>query len=239
MSLLTIIQAACSRLAIPVPTAVVSSTNSQVMQLYALANEEIQECTFRFPWTKIREFQTFSTLNQLEQTGALSSDFDEQTDYIIPETMWDRTTVRKVFGPLTPEQWENERAFPVYTPIAPAFMVQNATLYLTPAPAAGDTLAFEICVQKGVRSSASAKQVYFQADTDTSIFGDPLTTKGVVWRFKKMKGLDYSDEFQSYENMINVMYARDGARPRLNLAYGLNRRLLYPANIPIGSWPSS
>lgn len=239
MSLLTIVRQACARLAIPVPTAVVSSTNSQVLQLYALANEEVQECTTRFSWTKIREFVTFSTLNQLEQTGALSSDFDDQTDYIIPESMWDRTTVRKVFGPLTPEQWENERAFPVYTPIAPAFMVQNATLYLTPAPAAGDTLAFEIVSQKGVRSSGGDKQVYFQADADTSIFGDPLATKGLVWRFKKMKGLDYSEEFQSYETMVNTMYAKDGAKPRLNLAYGLNRRLLFPANIPIGSWPSN
>ncbi len=207
------------------------------MQLFALANEEVQECSFRFPWTRLRQFQTFATLNQLEQTGALPTGFEDQTDYIVNETMWDRTTVRKVFGPLTPEQWENERAFPVYTPIAPAYMIQDGKLYLTPAPAAGDTLAFETVTQKGVRSSGGAFQVYFQADTDVSVFGDPLMTKGVLWRFKKMKGLDYAEEFQSYEAMVNVAFARDGGRPRLNLAYGLNRRLLYPANIPIGNWP--
>lgn len=239
MSLLSSIQDACRRLAIPVPSAIVSSQNAQVLQLWALANEEIQECTSRFPWTRLRQFVSFSTLNQFEQTGALPSDFDDQTDYIVNETMWDRTTVRKVFGPLTPEQWENERAFPVYTPIAPAFMIQDRVLLLTPAPSAGDNLCFEIASNKGARSSGGDAQVYFTADTDTSIFGDPLLTKGIVWRFKQAKGFDYSQEYQSYENQVNVMYARDGGKPRLSLAYGLNRRLLMPANIPVGSWPSS
>lgn len=239
MALLQITQAACARLAIPVPNAVVSSTNSQVMQLLALANEEVQECSTRFKWTRLRQFQTFSTLNQFEQTGALPTGFDDQTDYIVNETMWDRTTVRKVFGPLTPEQWENERAFPVYTPIAPAYMIQDGKLYLTPAPDAGDTLAFETVTQKGVRSAANAYQVYFQADTDVSIFGDPLATKGTLWRFKQAKGFDYSQEFASYESMVNTMYAKDGGRPRLNLAYGLNRRLAYPANLPVGNWPGN
>lgn len=239
MTLLTSTQDACRRLAIPVPTGVVASQNTQVQQLYSLANEEVQTCGFRFPWTRLREFVTFSTLNQLEQTGALPSGFDDQSSSITNESMWDRTTVRKVFGPLTQEQWENERAFPVYTPIAPAYMIQDGKLYLTPAPAAGDTLAFEVVNNNTVRSSGGTAQSSFEADDDTSIFGDMLLTKGIVWRFKKMKGIDYSDEFQDYENIINTMFAKDGGRPRLNLAYGLNRRLLYPANIPIGNWPAS
>lgn len=239
MSLLTIIQEATRRLALPVPTAVVSSQNAQVMQLYSLANEEVQTCATRFPWQKTRVFVEYSTVAQLEQTDALPDGFDDMEDYIVNESMWDRTTVRKVFGPLTPEQWENERAFPVYTPIAPAFMIQDNKLYLTPAPSAGDTLAFMIETTKAVRSDGDAIQFSYLADTDTSIFGDFLSIKGVVWRFKKMKGFDYSEEFQDYENLINVMFARDGGRPRLNLAYGLNRRLLYPANIPESNWPSS
>lgn len=237
MSLLTIVKNACARLAIPQPSSVVSSTDTQVVQLFALANEEIQECVSRFPWTRLRNFVAFSTLAQLEQTGALDADFDDNTDYIVNETMWDRTTVRKVFGPLTPEQWENERAFPVYTPVAPAFMIQGNVLFLTPAPAAGDNLTFETATNKGVRSIADVKQVYFEADTDVSIFGDPLTTKGLLWRFKQAKGFDYSQEFASYENQCNVMFAREGGKPRLNLNYGLNRRVLYPANLPVGNWP--
>jgi hypothetical protein len=233
MSLLTIVQSACSRLAIPVPTAVVSSTDSQIVQLYNLANEEVQTCANRYDWQRMKHDHTFTTLAALAQTGALPSDFD----HIVNETMWDRTTVRKVFGPLTDEQWQNEQAFPVYTPIAPAYRIISNTLYLTPAPAAGDTLAFTYIDNTPVRSAASVAQTAFTADTDTSIFGDILGTKGLVWRWKQIKGLDYSEEFQDYEDYVNRLFARDGGKPRLNLANGLNRRLAYPANIPIGNWP--
>jgi hypothetical protein len=234
VSLLTIIQQACSRLAIPVPTAIVSSTDSQIVQLYSLANEEGETCCARYDWRKLIGEVLFSTLNQHEQTGALPSDFD----HIVNESMWDRTTVRKVFGPLTDEQWQNEMAFPVYTPIAPAYIIYSE-LNLTPAPSLGDTLAFNYVKNTWARSASGTPQTSYTADSDTTIFGDVLSVKGVIWRFKKMKGLDYADEFQDYEDFINRMIARDGGKPRLNLAYGLNRRLLYPANIPIGNWPAS
>ena len=232
MSLLTIVQGACSRLAIPVPTAVVSSTNAQVVQLYSLANEEGQTCCARFDWRRLIGEVLFTTLHQFEQTGALPSDFD----HIVNESMWDRTTVRKVFGPLTDEQWQNERAFPVYTPTAPAYIIYSE-LNLTPAPAAGDTLAFNYVKNTWARSNASAPQTAYLADTDTSIFGDVLSIKGLIWRFKKEKGFDYAEDFNDYEEFVNRMYARDGGRPRLNLSNGLNRRVLYPANLPVGNWP--
>lgn len=232
MSLLTIIQGACGRLAIPVPTAVVSSTNAQVVQLYSLANEEGQTCCARFDWRRLIGEVVFATLAQLEQTGAIPSDFD----HIVNESMWDRTTVRKVFGPLTDGQWQNERAFPVYTPIAPAYIIYSE-LNLTPAPAAGDSLAFNYVKNTWARSALSVAQSQYLADTDTSIFGDVLSVKGVIWRWKAAKGLDYANEFQDYEEFVNRMFARDGGRGRLNLNYGLNRRVLYPANLPVGSWP--
>lgn len=232
MSLLTIVQGACARLAIPVPTAVVSSTNEQVVQLYSLANEEGQTCCARFDWRRLIGEVLFATLAQLEQTGAIPSDFD----HIVNESMWDRTTVRKVFGPLTDEQWQNERAFPVYTPIAPAYIIYSE-LNLTPAPAAGDTLAFNYVKNTWARSSLGVPQTQYLADTDTSIFGDTLSVKGLVWRFKMIKGFDYAEAFNDYEEFVNRMFARDGGKPRLNLAYGLNRRVLYPANIAVGNWP--
>jgi hypothetical protein len=78
----------------------------------------------------------------------------------------------------------------------------------------------------------------FTADTDTSVLNEPVMTDGVVWRFKSAKGLDFTEEFQEYEEKVARLVAQDGGgKPRLNLQYGLDRVAFYPANIPTGNWP--
>jgi hypothetical protein len=60
--------------------------------------------------------------------------------------------------------------------------------------------------------------------------------KGIEWRWRKAKGTEYAEEFNSYEAMIANAVARDGTAKRVSLATSggsRERRVVAPP----GSWP--
>jgi hypothetical protein len=56
---------------------------------------------------------------------------------------------------------------------------------------------------------------------------------GIIWRFKKKNGLDYSEEFRSYEQKLAMETSRAGGRPILDMIGYPPMRGVY---IPEGSW---
>jgi hypothetical protein len=236
LSLLTIIQNAAGRLGIPSPSAVVSSTNAQVKQLLSLANKEGVELAARADWQVLTKEKTFTTVAQEIQTSSVATDYGH---YSI-DTMFNRSAIRKVVGPLTPAEWQAEKAFPVYTAVNPAFRFRGNNLLFTPNPTAGQTVAYEyIGLDWVLAIDGTTYKAAFTADDDTSVLNEPVMTDGVVWRFKSAKGLDFTEEFQEYEEKVARLTAQDGGgKPRLSLHNGLGRTAFYPANIPEGTWPS-
>lgn len=234
--LLTMVQNAAGRLAIPVPSGVVSSTDPQVMQLLSMANKEGQLLSARADWQVLTYQKTFSTTAAETQAGSLATDYGH---YII-DTMYNRSGIRKIVGPLTPAEWQAEKAFPVYTAINPAFRIRGNALLFTPDPSAGETVAYEyVSLNWALAVDGTTYKSSFTADTDTPLLNSDLMTNGIVWRFKSAKGFDFTEEFQNYEEEVARLVAQDGGgAPRLNLQYGLDRRAMYPANILEGSWPS-
>lgn len=210
MSLLTIVQNACDRLSLERPTVVVSSTDVNVRTLYGLAQQEGKELASRGTWTVLQSIQTITTTATELQSSAIPSDFD----YIIPDTMFNRTTRRKVEGPLTPTEWEYTKATLVVR-VNPCFRIIGSDFYINPIPAAGNTIAFEYVSKNWCQSAGGTGQSAWAADTDTAKIDEELHTLGLVWRFKKSKGLDYGEDFSSYERNVAQVIQRDGPKPRI------------------------
>lgn len=243
MSLLTVVQAACRRLAIPVPDAVVSSTNSQVMQLWQLANQEGSELSERYDWSALVRQASFATVAAEDQPSSVPAAFGH---YII-DSMWNRTTKRKCFGPLTSADWQQVLSYPIYTSINPVFrLVQPAGtidgyVKMIPTPPAGQEVYYEYAMKYwAVEQGGSAPtKADYEADTDFCAIDEKLVTRGVIWRFLEAKGFDYGEEYSKYEADVARAQAQDGGgKPRLNLVGGLGVQDIWPANIPIGNWPS-
>lgn len=243
MSLLTVVQTACRRLAIPVPTAVVSSQDSQVQQLWELANQEGTELTERYDWSALVRQTNFTTVAAEDQPSSVPSGFGH---YII-DSMWNRTTKRKCFGPLTSADWQQVLSYPIYTSINPVFrLIQPAGtidgyIKLVPTPPAGQSIYYEYALKFWAVASGGTtptKESYVE-DTDFCAVDERLVAKGLVWRFKAAKGFEYGQDFSNYEADVARAQAQDGGgKPRLNLVGGLGVQDIWPANIPIGSWPS-
>ncbi len=216
MTVLTIVQQAASWLAIPVPTAVFSATDTQTIQLRSLLNEELYELT-TWPdhnWTKLSTETNFTTIAQAAQTGAIPADFGRYID----DSMWNRTTVRQVYGPLSADQWQREKAGPTFTTVYLGMRFRGNDLLLTPNPTAGQSVYYEYLSTYAAYGTGQAtpNKATFTADDDTSIFPEVLVERGLRWRFLRAKGLDYQQEYQNWIELLQRVVARDGGMVKLN-----------------------
>lgn len=64
---------------------------------------------------------------------------------------------------------------------------------------------------------------------------EELLLMGLRWRWKKEEGLEYAEDFRSYEMQVKDALSRDGAKRTLNM--GDNLRGNGPnVFIPAGTW---
>ncbi len=129
MSLLSTIQRSCRLLSIPVPTTVTGSTDVQVQQLYALANEEGDELAQSHDWQVMRKQYTFLTTAGEEQVAAVPDDWDR----FVANTFFNRSTRRTVIGPITPQQWQAIQAQPQLNRVFLAFIERDGSFCHTHA----------------------------------------------------------------------------------------------------------
>lgn len=230
-TLLQIIQQAAKRLGIPSPSAVISSTDPQVIQLLALANEEGEELQERHPWTSLQTETTFTTLAANLQ-GALTT-IAPGFKWILNDTMWNRTT-RVVVPPIDERGWQAWKATGVTGPY-PCYRIQANSIYFIPTPTAIHTIAFEYQDKRWCMDTTEAtNQAAWAADNDLARIDPQLMVIGIMWRWKRAKGFEYAQEFDQYERRVVNAIARDGAKPTLMLdgAKAVNRGV----TIPDGSW---
>jgi hypothetical protein len=214
LSLLSVLQTVAARLALAQPAAVVGSTDRQVQQLLALANEEGEALSRSYPWQAVRKEQTFVTTATQPQGAALPADFDR----FVPNSFFNRSTRRPMTGPITPRQHQWIQAQPVYSTVYLAFIERTGQFLIDPTPAAGDVIAYEYLSNQWAKSSGGAGQTQYLADTDLSFLDEELIALGLRWRFLRAKGLDYAEEMATYELEVERAQARDGGSTALTLA---------------------
>lgn len=230
MTLLTVIQKACDAMGLVRPSAVVSSTDQQVRQLYALANEEGEELARSYNWQALRIEQTFTTVAANAQPGAVPADWDR----FINNSFFNRTQRREIIGPITPQQWQSIQAQPALNRVYLAFIERGGSFLVTPTPSAGDLVAYEYISNNWALSASSTPQSSFLADTDTTLLSERLMQLGIRWRFLSAKGLDYGEAMKTYEREKETKQARDGASGILT-STGVDTYI--QTNIPEGNFP--
>ncbi len=230
MSLLTLIQNASDRIGVVRPATVTTSADPQVIRLLGMAQQEGKALARRHDWKVMTKEQTFTSTATETQTAALPSDFDRFVD----ETFFNRTQRRPVWGPLSAQDWSLTKAT-VSTVIYEAFRQRGSStdLLFTPTPTAGESYAFEYVSKNWCVKSDTTEQSSWLSDTDTGILDEEIMTLGVIWRFKSAQGLDYAEEFRSYELMVAEQASRDGGKRTLNVGMNRPARSLF---VQEGNW---
>lgn len=231
MTLLTLAQAACDIIGVPRPTSVIAGADQTARTMLSLAQREGRALARRWTWTALRKQQTFTTVAQTVQTGAVPSDFDR----MVSGTFWNRTRRLLVQGPVTPGEWQGlvaSSAVPIYS----AFQIRAGQIELYPSPPAGQTCAYEYVSSQWCQSAGGTGQTAWTADTDTGLLDEELTTLGLVWRFKQSRGLDYAEDLATYEEQVLQAMARDGTRRTARLAREFDYGAPHYPTVPEGNW---
>ncbi len=164
------------------------------------------------------------------QDYALPSDFE----YFLTQTFWDKTYRWQLLGPLEAQE-KNVIKYGI-SPVGPRrrFWIRNNRMYLNPIPTnITDQIAYDYLSNAWCASSGGTAQTKWTADTDTYSLDEDCFILGLKYRFLRAKGLDYSEEFETYTKAANRVMARDGAGRDLPLnaqSQGIN--LLSSANVP-------
>lgn len=213
MSLLSMIQDATAELGLDRPTAVIADTSAQMRLFVRVANNEGRSLASRHDWQALTTETSFTTVAADSQTSSIPSDFDR----ILPETMFNRTTNRQVYGPLDVSEWQRIKSSLV-TRVNPAFRIRGGSVLITPQPTAGDSVYYEYISTKWCESSGGTAQTVWTADTDTGKLNESIMTLGIVWRFLAAKKLDFQSQLADYERAVTDAILRDGSKRRLNLS---------------------
>jgi len=212
--MLTIIQDVTQRLSLATPTAVVGSTDKQVIQLLALLNQAGSDLASFYPWQALVAEGSFVTTATPNQAAAIPDDLDR----FIPNTFFNRSTRRPMTGPITPRQWQWIQAQPVYSTVYLAFRERTGQFLIAPTPPAGQEIYFEYVSENWAKSNTGTGQTRFLADTDETYLSEELLTLSTIWRFLRAKGLDYAEEMETFGRQQEQVAARDGASTMITIA---------------------
>lgn len=236
-TLLDIIRRFMERTGLPKPAFSIGNTDVQVTQILGLLEEATEELVMRNArgWQVLNREAVFVTKAQ-EIQGSLS-DLAPGFRLVINDTLFNRTTRLPIYGPLMPMERQATKALQTAGPYY-RYWIANDQLHFYPIPPAGQTIAFEYSSTACWASSTPpvTYSEYPETDTAVCLFPKPVVIAQLRWRWKKEKGLDYAQDFDSAELLLNAAIAADGTRRVVDM--GGTELVARPGiMIPTGSWP--
>lgn len=233
MTLLTICQDAANEIGVPSPNAVIGSTDTTAIQLLAAANREGKNLVTGYDWEVLVKEENHTAIANESQgkLSAIATDFERFSN----NTMWNRTSDRKFYGPLNNTEWQTLKGS-VQSGITNYFRIRGGYLLMNPVPTVGDAIYFEYISEWWVDTTGNgdANATRYAADANTTILDENLITLGVIWRFLKQKGLPYDNQLQEYQIKLFEKQAKDGAKPIIRMSG--SSRLFLPVNEPEGNF---
>lgn len=231
LSVLGLVQEFCGLQGLPVPTALVGSNESSVVQYRAIAQAVVREAG-RAPWQEKRIRGTFTTVATASQ-GALSTLFPG-FEAFVPGTLWLESETLPVRGPLTDSSWAALTALEISGPPY-SYWLSAGLLYLTPTPPAGLT-ASALYTTDWLYYDGSSPQQMLSADSNTVLIPDDVFLMGFEAFWRKAKGLAYSNEFNLFQDRIGKALAPTLPTLALDNSPEMARPMIF---IPPGSWMTS
>lgn len=236
---LDLIRRFCQRTGLPQPTYVIGNQDIQIAQLMGLLEESL-EMLVRRPergWQVLTREALFVTKKQ-EVQGSLS-DIAPGMIWITDQTIFNRTTRLPMYGPLSPEERQLSKALQTAGPYYRYWIVEDQ-LHLYPVPPAGQLLAFEyVSTYAWVSGDTTKPRVYRDSpeeETDICVLPRDVVLADLRWRWKKEKGLEYAQDFESFELLFARATSNDGMRRDLSME-GTPSIVRPGILVPAGSWP--
>lgn len=229
MSLLTACQNVADELGLVKPSTILSNTEETAVRLLALAKRSGLAIKGYHDWTFLTIETTIATVASTS-SYALPSDFDR----FVVHTDWDRTNKWRLYGPLTPAQWQSSKSGLATSASRRLWRLRPVTgankFYVDPTPTAVETLAYEYISNKWAITSG-ATTATLTLDADTVLFDQELWELDIIWRMLRVLGQPYADEKQEAIDALDAAVADDRGAKTLSLSHQGDIAIL-GANVP-------
>lgn len=195
MTLLSVAQDVADVIGLARPSAIVTSSDALARQILGLARETLEELGL-MDWPILEVPYSFVTVASQAQYE-MPDDFGRE----VGDTLYVASQYQSLRGSLTPGDWQRQRTGLQANTGRYRFRLFGLPLMLnmTPTPTIAETLVMEYQTTYRVRQQDGTYQDTFYADDDVSLLPEELLKKGLKWRLRRAKGLDYSEEFNDYE----------------------------------------
>lgn len=206
---------------------IAGNTDATAQQIFAIANTELEALSELFNWPHLEVEYDFDTVAS-QAVYIWPSDFR----VLAPQAMFNSGQYYELKGSTGLQFWEllkygklgslNRQRYRVVYPLgAPG-------IEITPAPTGIESLVAVYYSKDYARDNAGASKFRYSADTDVSKIPERYIKMGIMWRFRRAKGLDYSAEKAEYDSTVQTQFARYAGQAeipvggkRLNEVYGL------------------
>ncbi len=125
-----------------------------------------------------------------------------------------------LISPLTSEEWQFFKGWSTVNGLNMRARIRKGLFEFEQEITAADngkTIAFEYISKNWAETAGGTGKAAFTLDDDVSVLDEELITQGVIWRFRKAKGLDYKVDAQEHWKEVNKARARDGGSRKLRL----------------------
>lgn len=222
-------------------SSVVGSSDPQITNMLFLAEQEGQELAARYPWQVLTREKTFqSVVDQLQgtigETDSIILTPADNYDYIMNDTMWFVDSRIPILGPNTSETWQARQTMGVTGPY-PRYRIRGNEVLFLPSPTLVEDVTFEFYTKNWIhQDTGDVFKDVFTDDTDTVLLDSRLVTLGCLWRWKAARGLDYAQDFDTYERAVADKTARDGPKPIITLDGEPQDTIAPVVMVPTGNW---
>lgn len=137
---------------------------------------------------------------------------------LLNNTIYVKDGNEKLIGAITPQDWMREKYFNEVSSDT-KFILQNKMIkFLTP-PKDNIKIVFQyrsniVCLDA---KNGYAEKSSITRNSDIPVFDEYLVKLGVLWRWLKRNGMDYSEEYNEYEREIKKKFASSLSVKDINL----------------------
>jgi hypothetical protein len=233
MTLLTIVQSAAIRSGFSsIPSSAAGNADQSVQQLVFFAQDAGRELLERANWVNLDTAgmvtgDGVSTLFLLPQDWVRFSPSDKSPRGALVSNKYPLLPLQ---GPVNTEDLNLLKALPAST-VRPVWRIIGGALEIWPALAGppvpnpkslpGEIVTFNYYSSFWIMNAArTVSRAVWVADDDFSLINEDTVMKGVVWRWKASKGLQYAEEFRSYE----LSFARNAGQQMTERVVSTSRK---------------
>jgi len=190
MSLITATNEVADLVSLDRFTAIAGSANPDAKTMQTIAQEAGEEIAHRVHWNKL-----------VKSANIADTPYTMPEDYHRPVPGSLIITALGVFvRPIT-----NTGEWAVLSRVGslqPYYFRSGGTLDIVPLSAAENATLNYVSGHFVAKVSGADFRPSFESDDDTTVFNEDLLVKNMVWRWKRQKGLDYTDDLAEFEAML-------------------------------------